>query len=135
MNATQPALPFDSSPPLASRRRKRNASTEATAQARADAFDKIKGKRGKRHLLILHAIAQHGPMTTRQVLRCLVAQGHLPPTAERNQVSPRLSEMAEAGCVEALDELRVVGDDTPATAWKITPRGQLLIEDSEPERN
>jgi hypothetical protein len=67
-------------------------------------------------------------MTARQVLRVLIEQGHLPPTAERNQTAPRISELADAGCVEALGELRKVGNDAPASVWRMAERGRLLID-------
>lgn len=48
-------------------------------------------------------------------------------TAERNQTSPRLTELSKLGCVEALPDLRKVGDDAPAAAWSITPKGKALL--------
>jgi DNA-binding transcriptional ArsR family regulator len=118
---------FDTSPA----RKPNVAHANATAEAREISYDKVKSARGKRHLLILAALAQYGPLTARQVLRALISQGHLPTTAERNQVSPRLSELAEADYIEALDELRTVDDDPPASVWKITQRGRLVLEQGE----
>jgi len=110
------------------RPRKRNAAhSTATADARAISFDQIKNKCGRRHRLILQALADYGPQTAREVLRVLIAQGHLPPTAERNQVAPRLSELADMGAVEA-GEVRRVGTDAPAAMWRITARGRLLLD-------
>jgi hypothetical protein len=110
------------------RRRKRNvARSTATAEARALSFDQIRSKCSKRHKLILQALADYGPMTAREVLRRLIAQGNLPPTAERNQTAPRLSELADMGAVEA-GEVRRVGTDAPAVTWAITPRGLALLD-------
>jgi hypothetical protein len=66
--------------------------------------------------------------TAREILRALIRRGELGPRAERNSVSPRLTELREAGCVEALDRLKRVGDDAPAGTWRITERGRLLID-------
>lgn len=126
MTNPQPTL-FDNPPP----RKPNVVHAEATAEARGMAYDKVKSARGKRHKLILGVLAQHGPMTARQILRALIEQRHLPTTAERNQVSPRISELAEADYIEALDDLRTVGDDPPASVWKITQRGRLVLEQEE----
>lgn len=123
MSAHQQNL-FDSSPCDAPQSRKPNiAHSEQTRDARGISYDTAKQTRSKRHKLILQALADYGPMTAREVLRRLIEQGHLPPTAERNATSPRLSECAEAGLVETLEELRVVGSDAPASVWKITDKG------------
>lgn len=128
MNTQQQNL-FDSSPPDAPQTRKQNTPhSEQTREARGISYDEIKGKRSKRHRLILQVLADYGPQTAREVLRRLIEQGHLPPQAERNATSPRLSECAEAGLVETLEELRTVGNDAPASVWKITERGILLLE-------
>lgn len=102
--------------------------SEATAESRSLSFDDMKGKRSKRHRLILECLAKHGAQTAREVLRRLVEQGDLPSSAERNATSPRLSELAEVGCVETLEELRIVGNDAPASVWQITEKGKLFLQ-------
>jgi hypothetical protein len=109
------------------RRRKRNvAHSQSTAEARAISLNQVKSKCGRRHRLILQVLADYGPQTAREVLRRLIAQGHLPPTAERNQTAPRISELADMGAVEAGEVCRV-GTDAPAATWAITERGRLLL--------
>lgn len=124
-------LPFLERPaPSPPTPRKSNvAHAPSTAAARSISFDKIKGKRSKRLMLILRTLSEHGPLTARQILRLLIEQRYLPPAAERNQVSPRISEATEAGCIEALEELRTVGSEPPASVWKITERGLLLLDE------
>lgn len=127
MSAYQTNL-FDQ-PIVSQRPRKSNvAHSEATAESRSLSFDNMKGKRSKRHRLILQALAKHGAQTAREVLRRLIDEGSLPPTAERNAISPRLSELAEVGCVETLEELRIVGNDAPASVWQITEKGRLFLQ-------
>jgi hypothetical protein len=123
-------LPFVERPaPSPTPPRKPNvAHSTATAEARSISFDRINGKCGRRHRLILQALADYGPQTAREVLRRLIAQGDLPPSAERNQISPRLTELADVGAVESLDDLRQVGSDPPASVWAITSRGRLMLD-------
>lgn len=125
--ATQPHLPFALVEASPERRVDSTPCCSATTEARELAHEKIKSKRSKRYCLILLALDKHGSMTARQVLRILIKQGDLPPSAERNQVSPRLTELSKAGCVETLEELRQIGIDDPASAWCITKRGRLYL--------
>jgi hypothetical protein len=118
---------------IARRRRKRGLE-RVTAEASLEAFEAIKIRRTKLYAPILETMAAHGPrpedcLTAREILRLLKSRGVLSASAERNQISPRLTELKEAGCVEALDFLRRVAGDAPASVWRITPRGLLYLSD------
>lgn len=124
---------FEQTPPITRRRvcgasRKPNEpSSEATVEARQLAFEKIQRSRSKRTRWILETLSER-PQTANEVKRRLIELGILPPNAERNAVSPRTSELAKAGCIEALPDLRTVGDDAPASVWAINRRGIELLE-------
>lgn len=134
------------------RKHQRKRGTERrTSQASVEAFERIKQRRSKLYGPILIIVSQHGPepercLTAREILRHLKAQGTLPADAERNDVSPRIFECFEAGCVENPADptdsgkpfLKRTGSDATAMTWRITERGRLLIEhlrSREPRRN
>ena len=131
-----PRLPFDEF--LQSRpRRRKHGKERNTSPASIDAFESIKGRRVKLYRPILTILSERNPnpeecLTARELLRALIARGDLPPGAERNNVSPRLTELLGAGCVEnPLDSdrpyLKRVSNDPPASVWRITARGHLFL--------
>jgi hypothetical protein len=142
--SSTPFLPFDQ--PGCRRRRHKRMAQRRTSEASLLARQSIKDSRRRLDLLILEAISQHGPepeqcFTAREILRALKAQGHLPPGAERNSVSPRLSALLEDRCVEnpldaertnregqPLPYLKRVEGDAVAMTWKLTPRGAQVLE-------
>lgn len=129
-------LPFDAGDLLKlsteKRRRSKRGTDRRTSAASIDSFEAIKKRRVRLYLPILDNLALHGLdpgqcLTARELLRRLKAQGHLAQSAERNDVSPRLSELLDAGCVENPPFfLKRVGSDATATVWRITERGRLL---------
>lgn len=125
-------LPFDE-PVAARRRRRKRGGDRHTSPASIEAFEQIKQRRVKLYSPILELIARNGPeptlcLTARQILRTLKSKGVLPLSAERNQISPRLTELLLAGCLENPDYLKSVPGDSTASCWRITERGRLLIE-------
>lgn len=134
-NLSQPTQTMPLFPEVRSTHRRRKRGTERrTSQASLEAFERIKQRRVKIYLPILETIAEHGPgasscLTAREILRKLKAAGVLSHDAERNHISPRLTELLEAGCVENPDSfLKDVPGDASASVWRITERGRLLIE-------
>lgn len=136
----QPVLPFDRPAAPAPRKRKRGAARR-TSEASLDAFEAIKRRRVKLYRPILEAIVAHGPaaadcLTGREILRALILQDVLPAGAEVLSIRPRLTELLQAGCLEnPLDPgdavrffLKTVTGEAPASVWRITGRGRLLIE-------
>jgi hypothetical protein len=113
---------------------RKRTSERRTASASLDAFEAIKRRRVQIYKPILEVVAPCGPeprlcLTAREILRALKARGVLPGNAERNAVSPRLTELLEAGCVENPAEyLKSVPGDSSAGVWRITERGLLLLE-------
>lgn len=113
--------------------KRKSGSERRTAPASVEAFERIKQRRVKIYLPILETIAEHGPgasscLTAREILRKLKAARVLSHDAERNHVSPRLTELLEAGCVENPDSfLKDVPGDATASVWRITDRGSLLL--------
>jgi hypothetical protein len=141
-------LPFEG-PLQVARRRPNRRSAYRTSEASLNAFEVIKRRRSKLYLPILEVLSAHGPrpedcLTAREFLRDLKLKRILAPSAERNQVSPRLNELLNAGCVEnpaqvdpagnAQVYLKRVLDDAPAMTWRITERGRALLDHLKRER-
>lgn len=140
MSKAQPDLPFDSAPVVPPRRPKRKRGTaRQTSEASLGSYERVKKSRREIYSSALEVIAAHGPapgdrLTAREILRALITNGALPPNAERNQISPRLTELLEAGCLEnpaAADGriyLKRVPGDAPASVWRLTARGRVLLD-------
>lgn len=125
-------------PPKTRRRHRQHRPTEASSLA----YEKIKkGNRNKLYRPILIYLSNMSPVdhpsgcpTARDLLRALIKIGHLPEHAERNNVSPRLNELLQAGCIEnPLNEdgsvyLKSVPGDATASTWRITAKGRELLE-------
>jgi hypothetical protein len=141
-------LPFEG-PLQVARRRPRGRSPHRTSEASLNAFELIRRRRSKLYLPILELLSARGPrpeecLTAREILRELKLIRILPPLAERNQVSPRLNELLNAGCVEnpalvdpagnAQVYLKRVLDDAPAMTWRVTGRGHALLDHLKQER-
>jgi hypothetical protein len=132
-------LPFDEAVVASPRRRRKRGPARQTSAASLDAYERIKESRQEIYPYILKAIAAHGPapaecLTAREILRALIGNGVLPANAERNAISPRANELLKAGCLEnPLNDdgriyLKHVPGDAPASVWRITNRGQALLD-------
>ena len=128
-------LPFEQ-PPASElkprRRHKRSVEGRSVAEASIETYARVKNGRSKLYKPILQLLAECGTRpeqcpTARQILRSLKESGALPHSAERNNVSPRLTELLEAGCVEQPDYLKQVYGEAAAGVWRITDKGRDLL--------
>ena len=106
----------------------------------SETFERIRLSRAKLYLPILEILAHRGSvlsqcLTAREILRALKERGDLSPGAERNSVSPRLTELLDASCIENPEFIKHVPGDAPASVWLITPRGRLLLEHLRSQQN
>lgn len=67
---------------------------------RRESYDKVLPTVRQRQTLILALLQERGPMTAQEVADELHRRGHTP-SGERNFAAPRLTELKEAGSVEA----------------------------------
>lgn len=115
------------------RRHKKAVEGRRVAEASLDAYERIKKARGGLYKPILTVLAEwttvpeHCP-TARQILRVLKDGEVLPVSAERNQVSPRLTELLEAGCIEQPDYLKKLPGEAAAGVWRITDKGREMLK-------
>lgn len=127
---------FDPPPlPRKSRKHKQHRHTQASALS----FDEIKLKRNKIFLMILSVLAEFDfndaqqCLTAREMLRLLKVRGLVKPAAERNYLSPRLTELFDLGCIdnpqneEGQAFIKHVEGDKPASVWKISDKGRELL--------
>jgi hypothetical protein len=130
----QPSL-FDPPPlPRKSRKHKQHRLCDASRLL----FEDVKTRRNKAFLLILNLLTQYDfdtpdlCLTARQMLNILKEGGDVKPTAERNYLSPRLTELYDLGCVEnPIDVegeafIKHVEGDSAAHNWRITDKGREL---------
>lgn len=135
MTMTAQSLPFEQpASELRPRRRHKRTPERAVREASLDAYERIKKSRVKIYRPILALLAKQPPapamcLTAREILRALKASGALGPEAERNQVSPRLTELLEAGCVEQPDYLKRLPGEAAAGVWRLTTKGGELLQE------
>lgn len=127
-------LPFEQAPPdLKPRRRhKRGVEGRRVRDVSVETFERVKSGRSRLYKPILRFLVYCGSEpeqcpTARQILRALKDTGQLPANAERNNVSPRLTELLEAGCVEQPNYQKKVQGQAPAGVWRITAKGRDLL--------
>lgn len=129
-------LPFEQAAPsdLKPRRRYKNAAQgRRVVEASVDAYEKIRNGRSKLYKPILKLLAECPSsmpadcLTAREILRALQRQGLLPAGAERNNVSPRLTELLEAGCVEQPAYSKKLPGQAAAGVWRITEKGRAML--------
>ncbi len=123
-----------------SQKRKRKHIEHHLMTASVEAFEQIKTRRNKAYLLILRLLKEFDfaeperNLTAREMLRLLKSRGQVKPDAERNYLSPRLTELLDFNCVEnpmiegAIEHyLKRVESDAIASVWRITSRGHELL--------
>jgi hypothetical protein len=129
----EPLLPFPELPVARPRRRARSLPERRVTEASLTAYDKIVRSRCRLYKPILRLLQGRGPnpedcLTAREILRALITLGVLPAHAERNNVSPRLTELLEAGCVESVPDFLKAGRGEPsASVWRLTSKGIDLL--------
>lgn len=115
------------------RRHKKAVEGRRVAEASLDAYERIKKARGGLYRRILEILSGWPTETelcptARQILSDLKYDGILPANAERNNVSPRLTELLKAGCIEQPDYLKKIPGEAAAGVWRITDKGRDLLK-------
>jgi hypothetical protein len=115
------------------RRHKKAVEGRRVAEASLEAYERVKKARSGLYRPILKLLSHRGsdPLqcpTAREILAELKAQGILPQNAERNAVSPRCSELLDAGCIEQPDYIKTVPGQAAAGVWRITDKGRELLK-------
>ena len=139
MTTPQPHLPFDPRPAPSKRRRHKN---HRVTTASVLSFEEAKTHRNKSYLMILELLAEfdhdrpEALLTAREMLRIFKIRGQVGTGAERNRVSPKLSGLLDLECVinptliegdEEVYFLKRVDGDAAASVWKITDKGEELL--------
>ena len=89
---------------------------------RRASYDKVMPSVKQRQTLILAILGERGPMTAQEVADELHRRGHTP-SGERNFAAPRLTELKEAGSVEATGKKICGRTGRNVTVWAARKAG------------
>ncbi len=89
---------------------------------RRESYDKVLPTVKQRQTLILAILVERGPMTAQEVADELHRRGHTP-SGERNLAAPRLTELKEAGSVEATGKKICGRTGRNVTVWAVRKAG------------
>lgn len=104
-----------------------------TRETRRMAYDDILETLGPRYRAILEELKESGEATAREIAVSLWQKGQIP-TPERNFVHPRLTELMEAGIVEATEKKRCSITGKMVAIYTVTAKARGIQTEPEQEQ-
>lgn len=92
----------------------RMAGEMTTLETRADAHETV--DKQKRYSQILECFAECPEMTAKECAVLMMQKGYIP-TAERNYVAPRLTELGHDGVVEPIGKKKCIYTNRTVAVW------------------